>query len=62
MGFHGLRHSCASLLVAQGVPLRTVMEHPGHSQMRLTSDLYNHVSPAMLDEYAAALERALGGA
>jgi integrase len=61
MGFQGLRHSCASLLVAQGTPLREVMEQLGHSQMSLTSDLYAHVSPAMLQENADALERALGG-
>jgi integrase len=61
MGFHGLRHSCASLLGAQGVPLRVVMEQLGHSQMSLTSDLYSHVAPAMLDEAADALERALTG-
>jgi integrase len=60
-GFHMLRHSCASLLVAQGVPLRTVMEQLGHSQMSLTSDLYAHVAPAMLDDAADALERALNG-
>ena len=59
MGFHGLRRSCASLPVAQGVPLRTVMEQLGHSQMRLTSDLYSHVPPAMLDEAADALDRAM---
>ncbi|KAF0193381.1 MAG: hypothetical protein FD167_5984 [bacterium] len=31
-----LRHSCASLLLAQGVPARTVMEILGHSQISLT--------------------------
>ena len=55
------RHSCASLLIAQGIPLRVVMEQLGHSQMSLTSDLYSHVAPAMLDDAADALERALTG-
>jgi integrase len=58
-GFHMLRHSCASLLIRQGVPLRVVMEQLGHSQMSLTSDLYAHVAPAMLDDAADALEREL---
>jgi len=30
--FHDLRHACASLLMAQGVPPSTVMEILGHSQ------------------------------
>jgi integrase len=59
MGWHALRHSCASLLVASGIPMRAVSEQLGHSQMALTSDLYSHVAPAMLEENAAALERAL---
>jgi integrase len=60
-GFHMLRHSCASLMVAQGIALRTVMEQLGHSQMSLTSDLYAHVAPVMLEDAAEALERALNG-
>lgn len=61
MGFHGLRHSCASLLVASGIPMRAVTEQLGHSQMSLTSDLYAHVAPDMLRDNADALERALLG-
>jgi integrase len=61
MGFHVLRHSCASLLLAQGQTMKHIMEQLGHSQMSLTSDLYSHVAPAMLDENADALERALVG-
>jgi integrase len=60
-GFHELRHSCASLLLAGGVPMRAVMELLGHSQMSLTGDLYSHVSPQMLEENAAAFERIMGG-
>lgn len=61
MGFHRLRHSCASLLVASGIPMRAVTEQLGHSQMSLTSDLYAHVAPDMLRDNADALERALLG-
>lgn len=41
--FHDLRHSCASLLLAQGVPPRVVMDILGHSTIKLTMDTYSHV-------------------
>jgi integrase len=34
--FHDLRHTCATLLLVQGVPARVVMETLGHSQISLT--------------------------
>ena len=61
VSFHALRHTCATLLMEQGVPARVVMEQLGHSQIGLTLGTYSHVAPAMLGEAAAALDRALGG-
>jgi integrase len=52
--FHDLRHTAASFLLAQGVPLRVVMEILGHSQIGLTADTYSHVAPEV---QAAAAER-----
>ena len=47
--FHDLRHA-ASLLLAQGVSMRTVMEVLGHSQISLTANTYAHVlDPAKRD-------------
>ena len=43
--FYDLRHSCASLLVAQGVHPRVVMEILGHSTITLTMNTYSHVLP-----------------
>ncbi len=40
--FHDLRHTAASLLIAQGATLHEVKEILGHSQIRLTADLYGH--------------------
>lgn len=60
--FHALRHTCGSLLHQEGVPARTIMEILGHSQITLTLGTYCHASPAMFDQAAGALERALGGA
>lgn len=56
---HDLRHSCASLLLAQGVPMRVVMEVLGHSTITLTANTYSHVLPSLLDDAAAAMDRAL---
>jgi Phage integrase family len=42
---HDLRHTAASLLLAQNVPARAVMEIPGHSQIALTMNSYSHVAP-----------------
>jgi integrase len=45
--FHDLRHACASLLLAQGVSPRVVMETLGHSDIRLTMNRYSHVVPEL---------------
>jgi integrase len=41
--FHDLRHACISLLSAQGVPLKVISEIVGHSDIRLTQNVYQHV-------------------
>jgi integrase len=45
--FHDSRHSAASLL-AQGVPLRVVLEVLGHSSITLTVNTYGHVMPSLV--------------
>jgi len=57
--FHDLRHSCASLLLAQNVPPRVVMEILGHSQITLTMNTYSHVFPGLKREAAARMDEAL---
>ena len=44
---HDLRHTAASLLLAQGVGPRTIMENLGHSQISLTMDTYAHIMPTL---------------
>jgi integrase len=41
--FHDLRHACISLLAAQGVPVKVIAEIVGHSDVRLTQNVYQHV-------------------
>jgi integrase len=45
--FHDLRHTTASLLMHQNVHPRVVMDLLGHSEFRVTMDLYSHVGPVL---------------
>jgi integrase len=60
--FHDLRHTCATLLLAQGVHPRVIMEILGHSQIAITMNLYAHVIPAMQKEVAAQMDAVLSPA
>ena len=59
MRLHDLRHTCATLLIAQGVHPRIVMETLGHSQISITMDLYLHVTSTMQAEAAAKMDTAI---
>ena len=54
--FHDLRHSCATLLIAQGVHPRVVMEILGHSQISVTMNTYGHVLPETQREAADKID------
>jgi integrase len=56
--FHDLRHYAASFLLAQGVPMREVMDILSQTQMATTADLYCHVVPAAHKDVADLLDRA----
>ena len=58
MRLHDLRHGCATLLLAQGVPARVVMEILGHSQISMTLNTYSHVVPELLGGAAQAIDTA----
>jgi integrase len=58
--FHVTRHTAASLLIADGVPLRVNMELLGHSQISTTANTYGHIFAEALREAANAMDRALG--
>ncbi len=59
--FHDLRHSCASLLLVQGISPRVIMETLGHSQISLTMDTYSHVMPVLMKEAANAMDEIISG-
>jgi len=54
--FHGLRHTCATLLLQTGVPVHVVQERLGHTRVEMTLGLYAHALPAM--QYNAATKLA----
>jgi integrase len=56
VNLHALRHSHATMLLAQGVHPKIVSERLGHSQIAVTMDLYSHVSLPMQQEAAAKLD------
>lgn len=57
--YHDLRHLCATLLLAQGVHPRVVMETLGHSQIALTMNTYSHVIPALQRDAADQMDALL---
>ncbi|MGK5738504.1 site-specific integrase [Micromonospora sp. URMC 103] len=56
---HDLRHTAATLLLAQGVPARVLMELLGHSQIGITMNIYSHVMPTQLVQAADAMKNVL---
>jgi integrase len=59
--FHDLRHSCATLLLVQGVSPRVVMEVLGHSEIAMTMDTYSHVIPELRRDAAERMNALLNG-
>lgn len=57
--FHDLRHTCATLLLSEGVHPKVVQERLGHSRIATTLDTYSHVLPTMQAEASGRLETML---
>ena len=60
LSFQDLRHTCATLLLRQGVNPKFVQELLGHGDVSLTLNVYSHVLPSMGDQTATAMDDALG--
>ena len=59
MRFHDLRHSCASLLLANGVPLKHIQEWLGHSDFSTTANIYAHLDYRSKISSAQAMEQGM---
>jgi integrase len=62
MHWHDLRHSAATIMLAQGVPIEVVSRVLGHASIRITADVYGHVSPETHRDAAKAMEKAMSNA
>ncbi|MBI3910324.1 MAG: site-specific integrase [Armatimonadetes bacterium] len=59
---HDLRHTCATLLLRQGVHPKIVSERLGHATVAITLDTYSHVLPGMQEDAVRRMDAALGAA
>ena len=59
--FHDLRHTFASLLIAQGAHLKLISEQLGHASVQITLDRYGHLMDQSYGDASDRLEAALFG-
>lgn len=53
--FHDIRHTCASLLLSSGVPMKQIQIWLGHSTFSTTADIYAHLDFSAQEQSAAAM-------
>lgn len=58
--FHALRHTTASLLLAEGMDVFAVKEMLGHANIQTTLDIYGHMTDRLAGRAAASIDRVLG--
>jgi Site-specific recombinase XerD len=58
--YHDLRHSCASLLLANGVPMKQIQDWLGHSDFATTANIYAHLDYTSKISSADAMLSGLG--
>ena len=59
--FHGMRHTCATLLLQAGVPAHVVQKRLGHKRIEMTMGIYAHALPSMQQDAALRLGALLHG-
>jgi integrase len=61
IGFHGLRHTSATLLLLHGINVKAVSVRLGHASVQITLDTYGHFLPEMDTQTVAVVEKILFG-
>ena len=59
IGFHGIRHTHASLLLNSGIPYKELQHRLGHSTLSMTMDIYSHLSKENAKKAVSFYETAL---
>ncbi|MBT3239432.1 MAG: site-specific integrase [Chloroflexi bacterium] len=54
--FHDLRHTAATLMLMNGIPLMVVLRWLGHSKPSITLDIYSHFLPVIQKEAAELMD------
>lgn len=57
---HGLRHTAATLMLKEGIPIKVVSERLGHKKVTITLEIYAHALPSMQREAATKLGALFG--
>ncbi|MFJ1133630.1 tyrosine-type recombinase/integrase, partial [Bacillus thuringiensis] len=57
---HGLRHTHAVLLLEAGVEMKYIQERLGHKSIEITSNIYSHVTPKIIENEQSKYEAYVG--
>ena len=57
--FHELRHSCASILLSMGWSLKDIQEWLGHSDIKMTANIYSHLDTTRKKSIALSISEKL---
>lgn len=57
--FHGLRHTSASLILAEGINIKAVSQRLGHSSPNITMEVYSHAFDTTKKESAEKIDKIL---
>lgn len=57
--FHDLRHTCASLLLAEGINMKQIQVWLGHSNYNTTANIYAHLDSSSMEQSGIAISNIL---
>lgn len=58
--YHDLRHTCASLLLKNGIPMKAIQEWLGHATFEVTANTYAHLDYSSKEQSARQIAALLG--